>query len=115
MSEWDKDIKVGDLIVAYHAGFHQVTRIVRRFYTQDDMRYQTITDKGGKIGDEYNALIYYKTIVDSKGKPAKGKNKREKSCDAIFCVPAIPEILKEIRDHQETIERLTKLVAELSK
>ena len=48
-------IKVGDLITAYHAGYHIVTKIERRFYTEEDVKYGSY--KSHKVGTEYNPLI----------------------------------------------------------
>jgi len=36
MSQYDKGIVEGDLITAYHKGFHRVTVIKRRFHTKED-------------------------------------------------------------------------------
>ena len=37
MSKFDKDLKVGDLVVTYEKGFFKVERVEQRFYTQADL------------------------------------------------------------------------------
>lgn len=79
MSQWDKNLKEGDLILAYHAGIHRVTKIEQRFYTKDDI----FVHRGEqKAGAEYSSLIFYLTVMNSSGKKV---NNRINSCDAQFC------------------------------
>lgn len=95
MSQFDKDIKVGDLIWSYHKGLHRCTKIERRFLTSDDLRYSAY--KGSKIGDEYAALIYYKPVLDCKGKPRKGP---VTVCDASYCTRLDPSALKKLESDE---------------
>lgn len=67
MSEFDRDLKVGDIITAYHAGYHKVTGIERRFDYQ---------------GKEFNSIIHYVRVANGQGKRARSSKKR---CDASFC------------------------------
>jgi len=110
MSEFDKGIKPGDLITAYHAGFHVVVKVERRFVTKaDEERYD---GRHGKAGDEYNSLVYYKTVMSAKYKPSKSK--KEKCCDAAFCFKLSKaqiekrraELLKEINEGHDALLRL---------
>lgn len=83
MSKYDKDIKPGDIIIAYHAGFHKVTKVERRFVTQDDL--YLFVKRGLNVGDEYASLIHYQTVLTANGNPPKGKTPKTKSCDAQLC------------------------------
>jgi hypothetical protein len=96
MSKFDKDIKVGDLIAAYHSGYHKVTKVERRFISKDDASYYQLTE-----GSEYSSLIHYVTILDSKLKPKKKKN----SCDVAFCEVLTPDIIeKQYNDERKFAE-----------
>lgn len=83
MSEFDGDVKVGDLITGYHAGFHRVTEIKERFYTKDDEDRYSHSRPEIKEGQQYKSLIFYKTVMSANYKPSKAK--KEKACDAHFC------------------------------
>lgn len=74
-------IEVGDLITAYHAGFHVVTEVVRRFVTEADVRHHL--HSGKQVGDEYSALIKYRTVLTKKYTPPRSQ--QNKACDAAFC------------------------------
>ena len=90
MSQFDNDIKPGDLITAYHAGFHRVTEVKRRFYTAYDEECGR-----GKEGDEYNSLIVYQTVLTAKYKITKSK--KEKCSDASFCQKLTKQAIEERR------------------
>lgn len=81
MSEFDKDIKIGDLIYSYHKGVHRVVGVERRFVTKDLARRYPSTYK--KVGDEFASLVSYETVLDSNYKPV-GKS-LVKSCDVSYC------------------------------
>lgn len=97
MSEFDKDLKVGDVIRAYHKGYHVVTDIERRFHTQDDVsRYPS---KNLKVGQEYNSLIHYRTVLTASFKPVKySKSKAIQTCDSQFCKKLTSKLLMDERD-----------------
>jgi len=104
MSEFDKDIKVGDLITSYHKGIHKVTKIVPRFHTSSTALYSGNT---GLIGKEYESQIYYNQVADAKGNPRKG---RERSCDATYCKLAIVDLREQVKELHETISRLEEII-----
>lgn len=98
MSKFDKNLKGGDVITAYHAGYHRVTKVERRFYTkEDEERY------GGryKAGEEFNALIEYETLADAKGKLRK-KPGKPRHCDAAYYSLVSKERAE--REYQEAVD-----------
>ena len=82
MSEFDKDIQVGDIITAYRGGIHKATAIHRRFY-KDETDIPSHLQHVIKVGDEYSGLIEYVIVMTDAGKPRKGK--KPDSCDAAYC------------------------------
>lgn len=98
MTIHDKNLKVGDVITAYHAGYHRVTKVERRFYTKDDeQRY----NGRYKAGEEFNSLIEYETLADAKGKLRK-KPGKAKHCDAGFCTLVSKERAEQ--EYQEAVD-----------
>tara|TARA_Y100000034_G_C6896119_1_gene413179 strand:+ start:1427 stop:1921 length:495 start_codon:yes stop_codon:yes gene_type:complete len=102
MSAFDKDLAVGDLITAYHKGFHVVERVERRFHKDENTIPSQFRGKV-KVGDEYKSLIHYKTVLTAKYTATKGK--AIKCCDAAFC---------EKLDKAAIKERQQKLVSEIN-
>lgn len=100
MSEFDKDFKIGDIIIAYHKGYHRVTQIEQRFITAEDNRY----GNRGAVGQEYSAIIHYVQVARADGE--KVKTKKVKQCDAAWCHLASDTIKK-------LITNLTQLAQEL--
>lgn len=96
MSEFDKDIVVGDIIRAYHKGFHRVTRIERRYCNHNipchRSEYMSSVPTDQHV--EMNSLIYYKVIMHDTFRPAKGGIK---CCDSSYCKKYTPELLEEER------------------
>ena len=78
MGQHDKGIVEGDLITAYHKGFHKVTGVERRFHTKEDEKRNY-----GKEGNEYSSLILYQTVLNAKYGVSKGK--KVKRCDSAYC------------------------------
>ena len=101
-------MKVGDIITAYHAGFHRLDKIEKRYIDERMSQYDIYKDK--KIGDEYSPLFRYTTIADSNGKPKKGS----KACDAGFCRLATISIDEEIKALTERIDKLKEFKESLS-
>jgi hypothetical protein len=95
MSKFDKDLKVGDVIVAYHKGYHRITKIERRFITKQEAETGYARENGLKEGDEYSSLIHYDAIIDSKGNMLSGKKKN--NCDAEFCSLALTDVVEQIK------------------
>ncbi len=91
MTKFDQGIKPGDIITANHAGFHRVTKVKRRYWTKNDDKYH----RGRIAGQEYSSLICYITILTKDYKPSKGK--KEKGCDAGFCVRLNKKMVTERR------------------
>lgn len=94
-------MKVGDIITAYHKGYHRLDRIERRFLTQEYVNRYGVY-KVNKTGDELSPLFHYTQIADSKLNPKKGS----KCCDALFCKLAKTSIDEEILSLTEQIEKL---------
>ena len=105
------------MITAYHAGYHKITRIVKRWENKtkdtDYARnaYSIMGEFTDECGKEINSLIYYKQILDSKGNPKKSQ---EKCCDIDFCKPALDSVQKEIETYTEIIQKLSNLKTKLS-
>lgn len=72
-------LKPGDLITAYHKGIWEVVSVERRYYTETLL----LGTKDKNLGDEYSPLIHYKSVLDSKFRPAK--NQKPQSCDIQYC------------------------------
>jgi hypothetical protein len=92
---WPTDLAVGDIVTAYHKGYHRITKIERRFYTKGEPK-----SDGKKVGDEYSPLICYDYILNSEYKPRKGNN----CCDSQF----VRKMTKE-RLHAEWMAAAKKL------
>lgn len=84
------EIKVGDLITAYHKGFHEV----KRLYSIPDGR-----------GNECPQVDYEKRYNEN-GTVAKGQ---KKSCSINYCTLAKDFIPERIKQLQEEIDNLQKL------
>lgn len=92
MIDFTYGLKIGDIISAYHAGYHQIIKVERRFVTKADLNY--ISDTERKLGSEYGALITYKKLYNENGTIAK--TQKQNSCDASFCRLASTHIDDEI-------------------
>lgn len=101
--KWDETIVVGDLVLAYHKGIHQVIEIERRFLNASDLTYGSY--KGKKVGDEYTPLLHYKKIATPDFK--RCKTQTENSCDAYYCKKIDAKYFKE--QQQELKARITEL------
>lgn len=71
------DFKVGDLITAYHDGFHQIVEIFDR------------------SNEKCAPLIVYRRILNSDGKSA-GNMKKNDQCDAGFCQKIDAKFVQEL-------------------
>jgi hypothetical protein len=103
-------LKIGNVITAYHKGFHRITKIEKRYHTKRDeeMGY-------GKEGEEYNPLVYYITIMDANFKP---KNYRERCSDSAYCSVVDEKRIEDFKDKEmqrydeiiDGIDSLEKLI-----
>ena len=93
-------MKVGDIITAYHAGFHRIDRIEKRYITDE---LQAKHYKGKKVGDERSSLYYYTRIADGSCNPKKGQ---ERNCDESYCKLATTSIEEEVKALEERIDKL---------
>jgi len=75
--DFTNGIEVDDIITSYNKGYHKVVAVHRRFVVEGDY------DSKGEIGDEYNSLIEYRIVMDSKFNPKK--TKRTNTCDSSYC------------------------------
>lgn len=98
-------MKIGDIISAYHEGYHKITKISKRW--------KHITENNVYINDEYNPdtcgepigdLIYYIKVYSSDGKPVNSN--KTKCSDISFCKPANQSISEEIFKLTEKIRNL---------
>lgn len=94
--EWDRSITVGDLVTGYHKGIWKVTKIDRRFLTQDDLRYQAYKDR--EVGEEYSSLVHYQQVLTEDYQ--KGR-KVSKNCDISYCRKIDDAFIKEKREELE--------------
>ena len=77
------NLKVGDLVLAYHNGIHRIDKIERRFYSAEEIqRYPTLQHFGYVGGDEYPPLVSYTQVLTKDFKKSK---KKTNQCDASFC------------------------------
>ena len=84
---WDDELKLGDLITAYHQGYHELVKIeLRRSNTP---------------------LFHYVMRFDSNGRPSKAK--RVRTCDAAYCRSALTNLEKEIEKREEEVLKLNGL------
>jgi hypothetical protein len=106
-------MKIGDIISAYHKGYHKITKISKRWNALSNSMY-TIYDEYNSetCGEQINDLIYYITLFDSNGKPIKSD--KEKCCDSAFCKMADETISNEISNHLEKIENLRNLLSNIT-
>lgn len=104
----DRSLKVGDVVFSiYHKGerLFKITKIERRFLTQDDLRYNVYKDRS--VGDEYNPTLDIESIADLSILTDPNKKFRKlvkKRLDAAWVRRADPSM---IQDH---IYRLTNLL-----
>tara|TARA_Y100000310_G_C20648752_1_gene798192 strand:- start:165 stop:500 length:336 start_codon:yes stop_codon:yes gene_type:complete len=104
MSQYDKDLKEGDLVTTYHTGIWRVTKVEERFREGD------YPHLGQKKGDQYSSLIHYEKVLNGKHKPAKGNSR----CDAAFCAKLTREsIEKECKAMIEEAEEKANTLLEL--
>jgi len=91
-------LEVGDIITAYHKGYHRVTNIEPRYVVNS-------FDPRQKIGDEYASLIHYQQLMTNDFSPRTGKH----CCDESYC--------RKIDDQffEEEIEKLEELRKKLLK
>jgi hypothetical protein len=87
----EKNLRVGDIVIAYHKGYHKITRFERRFYTIHDPDWMR---KEAKVGDEYSALVHYQ-----KWNPKTNKfSTKEQSSDIYWVSLAKDHIEKQIQE-----------------
>ena len=86
---WDDELIPGDLITAYHSGYHEFIKYEYR-------------------GHELVPLIHYKKRFNLDGKPIKSKVTLV--CDGAYCRKANEHIEKSISDKKIAIENLSKLL-----
>ena len=95
--------KVGDIVCAFHKGYHKIVKIHRRFEEEEDRRWSEEPFLGEK---EISGLVTYTSLFSSKGTDWKRK---ENSCDIFGIHLAIPFIEQNIKDLQETREKILHL------
>ncbi len=88
----DDELKLGDMIIAYHAGYHELAEIKDR-------------------GENVSPLFGYRTVFNSSGKPIKGK--KLLWCDASYCRRALAYLNKSIAETEEILVSLNKLKQQL--
>lgn len=88
MPKSEHNIEVGDIISAYHAGFHRVTEVQKR----------------GADPETHNDLVVYTKLLDGNMKPCR---KTKNCCDAAYCIKIDPEWINEGR--KEEMEKWANL------
>lgn len=87
-----KEFKIGDVITAYHKGYHEITCIIER--------------KNG------NPLIQYRTLFRADGTVVKSTS--HKKCDVFYCNLAAKVLPEVIKKREEELEKLKKIFEEIS-
>ena len=92
-------VKVGDIITAYHKGYHRVTNF-------EDFQYNI----GGNV-----KLVHYEKVANEDGKPSR---KLKKRCSIDYCKVVDPKFIKdqfvqELENARLKRKRLTKLLDSL--
>ena len=83
------EIKVGDVITAYHKGYHVVT------------------------GTSYEGRCWkYKQVLTADGRPRTAK--RERTCDKTYCLPAMTAIQNQLSELACVRARLVEFLAGLT-
>ena len=96
MSQFDKDLEVGNLIIGCRKGYFKILGIERRFYKERDAAHAANMDS--KVGDEYNSLIHVIQIADER---CVSKNyKKTDAWDVVYCRLINPETLKQICEEE---------------
>lgn len=99
------NIKVGDLITAYHAGIHRVIEIERRFHESTSTIPSDEPDT--KIGDEYSPIIKYELVLRENGEIPKVT--KINSCDYYYCKPAYKFIVAK-NEENNLLNKIFKLL-----
>jgi hypothetical protein len=105
MGKFDGGLKEGDLITAFHPGVWEVTEVERRYATEQDF-YTTgfeATSGATKVGQEYNALIHYRQVLDGSFRPVE--NGPQLSCDLYYVADALLPDIKRMLEEQGSIAR----------
>lgn len=105
MSEFDQDIKVGDIITAYHKGYHRVVEVKRRFHNPNVPSYDRFYYSDVETPDhvEMNSLITYVKVLTDDFKVAPRKKAQ---CDASYC--RIVHVEKLVAERDRRIKELTE-------
>lgn len=98
-------MKIGDLITTYFKGYYRLTKIEKRYITQELKNSNVYKDSN--IGDEYSPLYHFVQIYDSNGNPKKSK---EKQCDALFCNKAENYIKDAIKSNLDKNKKLQNVL-----
>jgi hypothetical protein len=107
--QFTNGIDVGDVVSTYHKGYWRVTKIERRYITEDLRRFKVYEDK--KLGEEYSAMLHYELVADANFNPPKKKAKTDK-CDAAHCHKITEETLQVlVNDQLEYLNKLTIFAA----
>lgn len=87
----DETLKTGDLITAYHKGYHEIVTIEER--------------------NDCAPLVYFKTRFKSDGEPTNSK--KIMMCDMGYCRHAEIGLANEIRRKEKEIEKLKAILSTL--
>lgn len=107
------NIKVGDLISTYWAGYYEVTNVIRRWESKkgttdyERLAYSILGEENyseDTCGKEINPLITIIQKFTKEGKPVV--TKKEKTCDSQFCKPAKEHLEEEIKKLTEVLKQL---------
>jgi len=90
---YDETINVGDIVTAYHSGYHKITEITPRY----------------EIGGSPRVPLFtYVLVAKADGTLAK-RSSITKECDASFCRHVKQELAKTITKKKEELARLESL------
>ena len=79
--EIEYDFQIGDIITAYHNGFHRIVKIIDRSH------------------ENSAPLIVYRRILNSDGK-STGNVKKNDQCDAGFCQKIDIEFVRKLHEKE---------------
>ena len=99
-------MKIGDLITAYSAGYHELLDITD--LVLDEFTQSWSSNKHLKVGDKIGELYHYSQRFDSNGN--QKISSKIKVSNAGFCKPALESVRKEIEDLEVKSQKLLKIV-----
>jgi hypothetical protein len=103
----DRSLQVGDYVFhnySKNSFLWKITKITRRFLTQDDLRYGVY--KNANIGNEYNPYVEIESIADLGFNLVNKKYRKQiRYFDAVYLIKVDPKV---IQNHINTLNKVLK-------